>query len=793
MPVGLAIFLVHTVSQPLSVDDRSRPSGLASTEQRLALQYAVSSALAQSETIADAAQRVLAHVGDFLRWARGAYWDLDERQRELHPIAVWSPVTADDAYAEATRALRLRVGEGLPGRVAQDARPIWVADIENAVDLRRRDALLAEGLRGGLAFPVLHSGRVLGVVEFFNYRVEPESDALLEAAGAVGHQIGQFVERKRAIERQREAETRSATIIDIALDAVITIDHHGRVLEWNPAAERVFGYTRDQAIGQQMAELIVPPALRSQHYAGLERYLRSGEARVLGRRIEVEGMRRGGDVFPVELAIVRVPGPGDPVFTSYVRDVSEERRVASRQKLLLDASVILGSSLDYEQTLRNTARVVIPEFADWYFVDVMDPATGAPHRLHVHHRDPRKVALAQEMSEKYRDQRSDRGVSAVLRTGKTEWMREIPPDFVRDAASTPEHGDMLAQLGLRSYIIAPLTARGVTLGAIGFITAESGRLYDERDVEIAEDLGRRAGQAVENARLFREVAQQRAQLENQQTELEAQAAELEEIAEALERSNQELRERNEELHMRTEEALRAKEQADQANRAKSAFLAAMSHELRTPLNAILGYTELLALGLGGQVTDEQRERLERIRRSAGHLLSLINDILNFARLEAGRMTYEIRPVPVSDILRSTEDVVAPLIGQKRIRFSVRNDCGQAKVCADREKLLQVLINLLSNAVKHTPPDGEILVFCARRESAIQFSVRDTGPGIPKSMQEKIFEPFTQVEDTYVGDRQGAGLGLSISRELARAMHGEVTVKSKVGAGATFIVTLPSAH
>jgi PAS domain S-box-containing protein len=786
---------VHpSVSQSIPLKRGRRLDGdLQTAEHRLALQYAVSQALAESETIAEAAERVLDHLGKYLGWDLGAYWDYDEQKGELRAIAIWpQPDGEESAYARDTRRLRFRLGEGWPGLVAEQAKPAWVTDIESSSVLKRKATLMKEGLRGGLAFPVLHAGRVLGVLEFFSRRLEPESETLLQATGAVGSQIGQFVERKRAIELHRAAETRNATVVEMALDAVVTIDHHGTVIEWNPAAERTFGYSRREAMGQRMAELIVPPRFREQHYAGLARYLETGEAHVLGQRIELEALRKDGTVFPVELAIVRVPGSGDPVFTSYLRDLTEQKRAAARQRLLLDASALLSSSLESDQTLRNIASVVIPAFADWYFVDILDPTTGQPRRLHVDHRDPAKVALANTMAERYRDSRDDRGVAAVLRTGKTDWMREIPAEILRTAAVNAEHARMLSELGLRSYIIAPLVARSEVLGAIGFITAESGRLYDQEDVAVAEDLGRRAGQAMENARLFRELEEQRAVLEQQQSELEDQAAELEEGAEALARANEALRSRNEELGEKTEEALRAKEDADQANKSKSAFLAAMSHELRTPLNAILGYTDLLALGVGGAVTEAQRERLERITRSAHHLLSLINDILNFARLEAGRMAYEIRPVPVSELLASTEEILAPLIGQKEIRFATRSECAGARVSADREKLLQILINLLSNAVKHTPANGEITVFCARHGSTIQFCVRDTGQGIPSEKLEAIFQPFTQLEDTYVGDRHGTGLGLSISRELAHAMHGDITVESKVGSGSTFIVTLPAA-
>ena len=569
----------------------------------------------------------------------------------------------------------------------------------------------------------------------------------------------------------------------------MSIDHEGRIIEFNPAAERLFGYRREDVMGRQMAELIIPPHLRAAHYAGLRRYLETGEARLLGQRLELEAMHADGTLIPVELAIVRIPLPGLPRFTSYVRDLREQRRAAARQKILVDASEILASSLDYEQTLANLSRALIPAFADWYSVDIRDPETSEVRRIHVDHRDKSKVAMAKVMARRYPSLREDRGVLAVLRTGKTEWLREIPAELLESAAQSPEHLDLLRRLGLRSYIIVPLSSRGRVYGALSLVTAESGRLYDDEDRALAEELGRRAGQAVENARLFREIDHQRQLLQDQQTELEAQAAELEETSQALTETNAKLENIVDELRERTSDALRARDEADEANKAKSAFLAAMSHELRTPLNAILGYVDLMTMGIHGALTAAQTESLERMKRSAQHLLVLINDVLNFARLEAGRINYRIRTVPVTEVLKTARDIIAPQIAAKGINYRERDDTAGAAVCADREKLVQILINLIGNAVRHTAPGGEILVACRRDGETIGISVHDSGTGIPADKLEAIFEPFVQVESTYEGERQGTGLGLSISRDLARAMEGDITVESQLGKGSTFTVHL----
>ena len=596
----------------------------------------------------------------------------------------------------------------------------------------------------------------------------------------------------RSVQRT-PAEIHGATIVEVALDGIISIDHEGRIVEFNPAAERMFGYKRDRIMGKQMADLIIPPHLRSAHFAGLKRYLATGEAHVLGRRLEIEAMRADGTLFPIELAIVRIPVDGPPLFTSYIRDLTAQRKAARARQLLLDASAALSSSLDHEQTLRNLSGVLIPTLADWYFVDVKDPTTGGARRIHVDHRDAAKVSLAKAMARQYPSTQEDRGVGAVLRTGTTEWMREIPAELIEKSAQNEEHRAMLRKLGLRSYIIAPLSVGGEIFGALGVISAESGRLYDEDDVALVEDLAIRAGQAVENARLFTEVKEQREQLRDLQTELEAQAAELEETAQHLDRSNAALRNANADLRERTDEALLARDEATNANRARSEFVAAMSHELRTPLNAILGYADLLTTGVHGAISAEQTDRLGRIKRSGQHLLGLINNILNFAKLEAGQVDYDVRTVPVAEVLRATEELLVPQMGAKKLRYRIRNQCGDAAVAADRDKLLQIMVNLLSNAVRHTGEGGQIEVECSGEEHAVLICVRDTGPGIPSGKLAAIFEPFVQVEGIYEGERSGVGLGLSISRELARAMDGEITAQSTVGVGSVFTVRLPAAR
>jgi PAS domain S-box-containing protein len=310
------------------------------------------------------------------------------------------------------------------------------------------------------------------------------------------------------------------------------------------------------------------------------------------------------------------------------------------------------------------------------------------------------------------------------------------------------------------------------------------RKREDQERELAAESAARI--AAERRRA--EVEQLNAQLEQQALELEQQIEEAQQLTEELEMSNVQLQEAR-------DAAERAQLEAMSANSAKSNFLAAMSHELRTPLNAIVGYLQLIEMGVHSPVTEAQRSALDRARQSQQHLLALINDVLNFAKLEAGRIEYHLDDLRLDEVVAQMMPMIQPQLAARGISHETRVTPGII-VHADRDKLQQILLNLLSNAAKFTDSGGRVMIRTAPCDAALPdhvcLEVVDTGCGIPADKLEEIFDPFVQVHRQLTRLTEGTGLGLAISRDLARGMGGDLVARSVQGEGATFTLTLRGA-
>ncbi|HEX6252363.1 MAG TPA: ATP-binding protein [Gemmatimonadaceae bacterium] len=542
------------------------------------------------------------------------------------------------------------------------------------------------------------------------------------------------------VEASRE---RLRLLLDSAESGMYGIDEHGRCTFINPAAARMLGYDQKELVGDLIHDRVHYAHADGSPYPFEQCPIR--KALITGSRVRRDDevyWRKDGSRLSVDYTAAPMLGGGKVrgAVVSFL-DITDRKRETEIRTFLADATEALNSSLDYNSTLRTVAELAVPRLGDWCAVDML--RDGKLERLAVVHRDPEKLNMVLELT-RDRPPRLDAPVGSgkVIRTGRPELITEIPEEvLVASAEGDVKLIQALQKLDLHSLLGVPLISEGKPIGAIVCVMAESGRRFTEQDLQVAEDLASRASLAIENALLY-------------------------------------------------EKAEAARAHAEAADAAKSQFLASMSHELRTPLNAIAGYAELIAVGVHGPVTDKQREALERITRSQKTLLSLINDILNFSKLQAGFIQVAANEISMATILGTLEDWVEPQLRAKKLRYFYDACPDDLRVRGDREKIQQVMLNLLSNAVKFTTEGGEISVTCTYDDNEVRIAVRDTGPGIPPDKIEAIFEPFVQVDRGVQSTYQGTGLGLAISRDLARAMKGNLVVGSSSNRGSEFIFTLP---
>lgn len=563
-----------------------------------------------------------------------------------------------------------------------------------------------------------------------------------------GIELTQQLEESQAMQEELEASTEELAertgeaeaaerftrgVLESISDPFVVQDAEWRFQYFNAAAERIFsesGMEKEQVSGSVVWD-VFPQIVGTE----VEKRMRHASDNRTPTSFESYSQRTGS-----WFEFFCYPLPDGGLGTQW-KDITERKKSEEAARYLARASEVLSSSLDYEATLSELAHLIVPEFADWCTVAMANPDGGRPVELAVAHVDPEKVKWAAELNRKYPPpDDAPTGVPEVIRTGVAELYTEIPQELLEAGAQDEEHLEIIRQLGLCSAMIVPISTPSRTLGAITVVSAESGRRYTQSDLEFLTELARRAALAVDNAN-----------------------------------------------HHKAE--LEARQLAEAANEAKMQFLAVMSHELRTPLNAIGGYAELLLLGIRGPLTADQTADLERIQRSQHNLLSLINDILNYAKLEAGHVVLHMSEVDLGSLFQEVEPLITPQLRVKDLDYSCAMAPGGISAWADAEKVRQIMLNLLSNAIKFTEPGGSISVDGVLERDDILISVRDTGLGIPADKLNAVFEPFVQLDRKLTSGHEGTGLGLAISRDLARGLGGELTLLSSTSTGSVFQLRL----
>jgi PAS domain S-box-containing protein len=478
---------------------------------RLQVQYGVARALAEAESFEEGAPRLLEAIARPLGRQLAQFWSVGDDGR-LRCVARWHEPGMDfGEFERVSRELALGSGEGLPGQVWEGARAVWLGDaLAQGTFLRTEEAEAAD-LHGGMAFLVSNGDERVGVIELFSLEIRERDPELYSLIEALGRQIGEFLESLRSEQEREEASRQLEAILQGVADAVTAQGPDGRLLFANDAAVRTLGFDSTE-------ELLSAPINTI-----LERFDILDEDR---RPFPLEALpgRRAlaGEDAPEAVVRFRVRGTGEESWSAVkatpirdhdgnvtmainvIEDITAHKRAELGQRFLARSAEVLASSLNPDELLVEVANLAVPEVADWVAVDLATE-TGALDRKALAHADPEVREWALELSRRYpADPDQPVGVYQVIRTGQAEFYPEIPDELLREGAQDEEHYRILTEFGMRSVIIVPMITRGRTIGALSFVSGDSGRRFDEQDVELAQELARRCATAIDNARLYTE-------------------------------------------------------------------------------------------------------------------------------------------------------------------------------------------------------------------------------------------------------------------------------------------------
>ena len=650
----------------------------------------------------------------------------------------------------------------------------------------------------------------------------------------------------REAEAARRQAQESLAVVDSVFAAapigLAFMDTNFRYVRVNDALALINGLPAEEHYGRTLREVLGDLADEIEPYH--RQVIETGEPildlHVTGETAASPGVRNWlVSYYPVRDAADVTIGVGVVLTDVTEREQARAAAEAANERLavLAEASQRLASTLDYETTLANLATLLVPRYADWYAVDVLDDAGGFK-RLAVAHMDPAKDEWVAKAREHYTaDPAEPEGTGRAVRTGEALLYRTITDDFLASSTKDPEHHQVLHQLGMESAMVVPLTAGGRTYGALMLVSADPKRLFDEDDLDFAQHLGRRAAVAVDNARLYRTAEEQaRASLvvahvadgvllvdrlgvirlwnpaAEQITGLTTKDAlgrraedvfgSQEAIAplpqgEATRPTTYQVDVNGRELWLSitgvgfddgSVYAFRDLTAERAIEKLKSDFVSTISHELRTPLAAIYGAALTLRRD-DVRLGEPQRDGLlEVIANESDRLARIVNDILWASRLESGGMHTTIEQCDGVAIARGVLDAARQYVPPS-IELALAAPDDAPPIAADPDKARQVLTNLVDNAVKYSPDGGRVELEVTVEGQRLRFAVRDQGLGIPPAEHRRIFEKFYRLDPDLTRGVGGTGLGLYISRELLERMGGRIWVESSGRGGSTFVAEL----
>lgn len=681
----------------------------------------------------------------------GALRESEARFRTLFESAPtgMALVGLDGRFVLANPAFHELVGHsdgGLSGREVSDV----VHPEDRGLESEKRRLLLSgEGEGHATELRYVHrDGRTVWV--------SATASRVRDRAGApqyVIQQVQDVTAHKRAEDALRTSEARLAGIVSLATEAIISIDLEQRITLFNAGAEQIFGYAAEEMMGRRL-DMLIPERFHAMHSAAINTFAASGvPARRMAERGQIVGLRKNGEEFPAEASISRLVVAGETLLNVVLRDITErvraERELADAlaeaerarseaeaaeryARFLAEAGVELSASLDYQATLAAVGRSAIPLLAD-YTITRVRREDGSLEVVGVAHANPAREAIVWELAGRLpAGSGANQAVDRVLETGTAELVEEIGAAERARIAPDPATREMIEALAPRSYVLAPLRARGRVLGTVALLFAESGRNYTTRDLALIQALADRAGLAVDNAGLY--------------------AA------------------------------------ARDATRARDETLRVVAHDIGNGLSAMRLHAGLCARLLpDDEAGAAAREHARHITELVSQVQRLRQDLLDAAGLEAGALAMRFAPVDAAELVEEALERIAPLAAEKAITVTSDVPEDLPVIAADMERLLQAMGNLLGNAVKFTPSGGSVNVRAERVGGAVRVAVSDTGPGIAPEHLARVFDRFWRAPGA---GGMGSGLGLAIAKGIVEAHQGVLEVESEPGEGTTFRFTFP---
>ncbi|HLF26702.1 MAG TPA: PAS domain S-box protein [Anaerolineae bacterium] len=763
----------------LDIHERKR------AERALLVQYRVARILAESESVAEIYARALQAICEGLEWKLGSLWHVDPAAQVLRYQSVWQTAALDALdWEDANQDLTFARGADWVGRVWADGRPLWLADIGTEPGFSRRPLALRAGLRAALAFPIRSGSEVIGVLECLTDQLPEPAEDLLALLEALGNQLGNFIERKRAEEALRESRNQLAIILQSVADGITAQDPQGRLVYANAAAARIIGFDSPEALLQTPLPQIM------QKFQVFDEAGRPFPLNELPGRHALQGREAASVMLRYQVADTGAEHwsitKARPVFNdrgevilavNIFQDVTELKRSEISQRVLAEAGRILSSELDYETRLRNVAQLAVPHLADWCTCDVLEDEEI--RRVAVAHVNPDKIALARELRQRYpTDPLARTGVPHVLRTGQPELYPDITDEMLVAGARDAEQLRIARELNLRSLMVVPLIARGRTLGALTFVWAESGRHYGPADLELAEGLARRIALAIDNARLYREAQQLNAELEQRVRErtFELQTANIELETEIEERrqAEEQLQAMNVELEAEVSERQRAEAELAETQRllthSRDAERLRLAQELHDgPIQDLYGITYRL-VNLRDMLCDDGG------LRQLGEAETLLHQVNSTLRLICEDLRPStLMPFGLEKAIRSDVERLQAAHPELRFELQLMPD-EQALPDRVRFALYRIYQHSLMNVIRHAEARQVTIRLQLDAEGAL-LEVRDDGRGF-------------EVPARWIELARKGHLGLIGAVERAESVGGQLKVASAPGHGTLVQVSVP---